>query len=467
MTSNQLLLPLWEENIILNFQENYFNKLSDLLRDDLDFQGQTSSFASHNFHSFPAKFPFQLPRKFIKELTNPGAIVLDPMVGSGTTILEALLLGRAGIGYDIDPLALLISTVKVTQLEKPELILTNNRIITNAIYNLDHNHSSLERGLSNKWDRKSKEFIDFWFAPETQIELLSLVNEINEISDTHIKAFFQLILSAIIITKSGGVSNAFDLGHTRPHRAKIVISKSGDIIIGKELEDDHSPRIKFLTKKLDSAILDFKKRFDKNLSSVLTKDIDYIPAKIELGNAEKLPLESNSVDLIFTSPPYASNAIDYMRAHKFSLIWLGYTLDQLSQKRKEYIGGEDTSNSIFEKLPYKTTLTVEKLHDVDEKESKVLHRYFSEMTRVLTEMYRVLKPNTASLVVVGNSTLSGINTKTHECLVEIGQSLGFKVPKIGFRNLDRNKRMLPASLGRSDNSQIQKKNARRICDWIL
>ena len=52
-----------------------------------------------------------------------------------------------------------------------------------------------------------------------------------------------------------------------------------------------------------------------------------------------LPLADGSVDLIVTSPPYA-NAIDYMRAHKFSLVWLGQPIANLSHLRGKYIGAE-------------------------------------------------------------------------------------------------------------------------------
>jgi len=75
-------------------------KLSRLLAEDLDFHDQDSGYAFHNFHAFPAKFPPQLPRKFIQSLTIPGDTVLDPMMGSGTTVLEAFLLGRKAIGFD-------------------------------------------------------------------------------------------------------------------------------------------------------------------------------------------------------------------------------------------------------------------------------------------------------------------------------------------------------------------------------
>ncbi len=78
-------------------------RLKALLESDLDFHGEDSIYASHNFHSFAAKFPPQLPCIFIRGLTNPGDTVLDPMMGSGTTLVETLLEGRKGIGLDIDP----------------------------------------------------------------------------------------------------------------------------------------------------------------------------------------------------------------------------------------------------------------------------------------------------------------------------------------------------------------------------
>ena len=88
-------------------------KLRNLLKMDLDFHNEDSSQMSHDFHAFPAKFPPQLPRLFINNLTNPGEKVLDPMMGSGTCVVEAVGLGREGIGLDIDPLAVMLSKVKL------------------------------------------------------------------------------------------------------------------------------------------------------------------------------------------------------------------------------------------------------------------------------------------------------------------------------------------------------------------
>ena len=58
--------------------QTYLERMGDLLSQNFDFHSQDSSYASHNFHAFPAKFPPQLPQKFIQELTGPGDAVLDP-----------------------------------------------------------------------------------------------------------------------------------------------------------------------------------------------------------------------------------------------------------------------------------------------------------------------------------------------------------------------------------------------------
>jgi tRNA G10 N-methylase Trm11 len=108
----------------------YVDRLCRVLEEDLDFHDQDSGYSSHNIHSFPAKFPPQLPRKFIQTLTLPGETVLDPMMGSGTTVLEAFLLGRRGIGFDIDPLAVMLAKTKVSPLSYHDAVLWSRKILS-------------------------------------------------------------------------------------------------------------------------------------------------------------------------------------------------------------------------------------------------------------------------------------------------------------------------------------------------
>jgi tRNA G10 N-methylase Trm11 len=80
------------------------------------------------------------------------------------------------------------------------------------------------------------------------------------------------------------------------------------------------------------ALDEFRKRLQRNISNF--RFIPEATFQICAANAQHLPLGDNTIDLIVTSPPYASNAIDYMRAHKFSLVWFGYSIDELSSYGK-------------------------------------------------------------------------------------------------------------------------------------
>ncbi len=441
-------------------------KLIALLADDLDFHSANSNYASHQFHPFPAKFPPQLPRKFIAALTEPGDAVLDPMMGSGTTLVEALLAKRQPIGFDTDPLAVRIAKVKTTQLDTRKVLETGNVILNRAPLLSHDQRSRLGEEYHRDWDVNTSRFVDYWFNPETQSDLCALMREIRRIpgeSDVRMNsvealmAFFEVVFSAIIITKSGGVSLALDLAHTRPHRAKVVYDMKGDLLSGKEQLHLQRSRLRFISKKLRSPFEEFYHRFRRNLSNLLDLGPDHPQPVIENGDAQRLPLSDESVDLIVTSPPYASNAIDYMRAHKFSLVWMGFSVNDLGKRRSRTIGGESTSGMVLETLPADTLRVVEEVAKHDAKKGKVLHRYYSEMTHVLREMHRVLKPGKAAIVVVGNSTMRGRDSETGNCLADIGSAIGFDVPAIGIRNLDRNRRMLPAGTTLDKSSQIQQR----------
>ncbi len=454
--SEQLALPLEIIKDIPPSTVSYRERLISLLIANLDFHDKESNYASHNFHSFPAKFPPQLPRKFIEELTKPGDVVLDPMMGSGTTMLETYLAQRRAIGFDIDPLALMIGKVKVTSIDLEKTDRSFYQVMERAKENIKNRQQYLESILSTRWDNSTKEFLDYWFAQETQLELIGLLVEIEKVTEPAIQLFLMLAFSACIITKNGGVSLALDLAHTRPHRAKIVFSQDGREIL-RDVGEKPLKHLDILTKTLRSPLIEFEKRFKNNLKGVSPYSENIPTPVISWGDAQALSLPSSSVDLIVTSPPYSSNAIDYMRAHKFSLVWFGYPINDLSQKRQDYIGGDAISGINYEVLPRDVASTVQRISALDVKKGQSLHRYYSEMTRVLQEMYRVLKPGKASIVIVGNSIIRGMDTQTQNCLASIGNQLGFDVPAIGIRNIDRNRRMLPAGSIINLESQIQQR----------
>ena len=81
-----------------------------------------TSYISHGYHRYPAKFIPQIVHKLILEYTNENDFVLDPFGGCGTTLVEAKVLGKKkSVGFDINPVAKLITETKTTPLEPESL----------------------------------------------------------------------------------------------------------------------------------------------------------------------------------------------------------------------------------------------------------------------------------------------------------------------------------------------------------
>lgn len=404
--------------------------LEGLLRTDLGFHGVDSSYGPHSIHAFAAKFPPQLPRFFIEALTLQGEVVLDPMAGSGTAAVEAIAMGRRAIAIDIDPLATLISKVKCSYLN-PEIARKGvERAATRAQFLVWRGADSIFRAMEARFDPETRAFIDYWFTPDIQGRLMTLLQAIEEEPVPNLRDFLKVVFSSIIVTKSGGVSLARDLAHSRPHRD---ISKN--------------PR---------DPITEFAKRGLRTCDSLSSWDNGpFNRATICLGDARSLPLSAESVDLIITSPPYA-NAIDYVRAHKFSLAWLGYPISSLSSHRAKYIGAERESHE-KRALPKGTRQVIELVQQRDLKKALILTRYFRDMKHVIEEMERVLRPGGAAIIVVGPSLIRSVSVNTHECLAEIMASIGFHVVGIAERALDRDKRLMPASVKQTNLNGIEKR----------
>lgn len=397
-------------------------KLRRRIEGDLSFKGCRTGYGPHNTHAFAAKFPPQLPRAFIDSLTDAGEIVLDPMVGSGTALVEAVLAGRAAVGVDLDPLAVKISRAKCTPLDADAAALVAEQIADRARVWLSHaGKSGLEKLLA-PFDPATKEFLAYWFLPETLLELHALATGIRVLAPDAMRNFFEIVLSSVIVTKSGGVSLARDLAHSRPH--------------------------KVTDKRIRSAIDVFQEKALRAVASLATLDGGAHSAVVLRGDSRALPIESESVDLIVTSPPYAS-AIDYVRAHKFSLVWLGYTIPQLSQARRKYIGAEvglEDASSVSSETARSCLRAVA---ERDKNRSQVIARYFVDMHRSIQEMFRVLRPGRACIIVVGSSTVRGVNILTQYALAEIAEAAGFRLVGVKERQIDRDHRLMPISYNSS------------------
>ena len=387
--------------------DNITRTLAYMLEQDLSFTGGNRPHPLHALHAFAAKFPAQLPRYFIEGLSEPGEMVLDPMAGSGSTLLEGWLLGRDVVGVDLDPLAGRQCRAKTTWVDPRVIEEMGHRVLTSARrrVEVDHPLETFRREL----DDATNAFLDYWFLPEIQAELAALALEILKETDSVLRNLLEVLFSATIVTKSGGVSRARDLAHSRPHRVA-----------------DKQPRSPF--RMFENQVRQAARAFAE------TPNIGGASGSFIAADSRHLPLADNSVDLIVTSPPYA-NALDYMRAHKFSLVWLGQRVGELGVLRGKYIGAERQASEEAVPLPDDAQLAIASLSEVDRPKSRVLARYLREMRQSITEMHRVIRPGRAVIIVVGPSTMRGQRIATQDYLAGIAEQVGFGVVGVPERAL--------------------------------
>jgi DNA modification methylase len=406
-------------------------RLASLLAGDLSFHAPARlAHPLYALHPFAARFPHGLPGYFIDTLTEAGDTVLDPMCGSGITLLEGWAAGRSVVGVDLDPLARRQAAARTTALCDVTVREAGHaalRRTADLIAGLGSYPDPLE-AVKADMDPPTREFLDYWFFPQTQQELACLTLAIREEPDPDLRNLLEIVFSSTIVTKSGGVSRARDLAHTRPHRVADKVPRRPIPVFANLVE-----RAAYAYANIDRDALGDRRIF--------------------AGDARALPLSDSTADLIVTSPPYA-NALDYMRAHKFSLAWLGDPIPSLTQLRGKYIGSESAGSaadaSSGDELPATVETVVERVAAVDTLKSRILRRYFVDMSASIAEMERVLRPGSAAVIVVGPSTMRGILVPTHECLADLATQAGLHVVKVSPRQLDRDRRMMPArSAGRA------------------
>lgn len=375
----------------------------------------TSRIAS--IHPFPARMAPEIALESISKLEKT-SIVLDPMVGSGTVIHQALIKGHKAIGFDLDPLAVLMSRVATQTFCHDTYLDALDMLLRRA-------QSKKLRKAELPWidrDLETREFIDFWFGERQSFELrriaFVLVRLVVEGLDQNIVEALQLALSRIIVTKTAGASLAWDISHSRPHVAKE--KNDYDVFGGYE----RSAR--------------------QLLSRLPTKDdAKKGSARIKLGDARSMKsIKSRSVDLVLTSPPYL-NAIDYMRGHKLSLVWLGYTINELRGIRSDSIGAQRGRSGEECKEVSSIRKRALRGQTLSSSHERMLDRYVFDALEMMSEVARVMRNDGKAILVVGNSNLRGSYVRNSEVFNRAGAQHGLTLVDSKRRQIPHASRYLP------------------------
>ena len=149
---------------------------------------------------------------------------------------------------------------------------------------------------------------------------------------------------------------------------------------------------------------------------------------------------------MITSPPYL-NAIDYLRGHKLSLVWFGYTLNDIRNIRnftvglEKLISGDVTTPSIINAIDKSSNFLGH-----TPKEQRTILKYAVDLNSVLIEYKRVINTGGIATFVVANSNIKNSIVDNSNIVRLLAESLGFELRENIIREIPSQGRYLPVSL---------------------
>ena len=380
-------------------------------------------------HPFPARMAASIPWNELGVPRKRPLRVLDPMAGSGTTVVVARALGHESIGFDTDPLAVLLAGVWCNDVDESLLLRVARQVCDVAAARVGR--IPLREAYPVEADEETRAFVRYWFDRTNRRQLAALARAISEVRGKAIRDLLWCAFSRMIITKQAGASLALDVAHSRPHRVPE----------------------KNLIRPLD--------HFVRAVRAVLaaapfkTGGPPRPRATVKIGDARNLPLSDSSIDVVVSSPPYL-NAIDYLRGHKFSLVWMGHGVGELRRVRAGNIGTEVSANADLENPAITRALgRMGELDRLPPRQRKWLARYVGDMDRAIGELARVLVRGGRAVLVVGDSTMRGVYVRNSAGLATLAERHGFEVARRRRRNLPPNRRYLPPPSSRESGPMLQ------------
>jgi excisionase family DNA binding protein len=395
-------------NIVTNLREapsTYVTPIAKLKQLDWDFADANTSYLTHSLHPYPAKYIPQIPNALIQELSSVGDTVLDPFCGSGTTLVEALLLKRHVIGIDANPLACLIARAKTTrlsednleqlrQLEAHAIALAQQQLGTLPLF---PNLSMISVPIS----RPTFDGIDFWFEPHVVDELAMIKTMCSAIENESARQVALTAFSSIIVTVSRQDSD------TRYVR-RIKDIRPGDTI----------------------------QRFVRALSSAIGRTAEFaeltesrFTCRVIHANILDKP-STGPVDLVVCSPPYP-NAYSYHLYHRTRMLWLD--MDQPTFKKVE-IGSH-------RKYSQKNG-------------GATVNTFRAELKEILAWLQGCLRPDGYACFVVGDSILKGQVIHNDQLLIRVAKEIGYQVEDNLTRHMQDSKKSFNPAIGKIKDEHI-------------
>jgi len=385
--------------------------------DKLTFENERLLQGRHKVHPYPAMLHPYLVGYLLDQYGKKSSTVLDPFCGTGVTLYESSKRNITSIGFDINPLALLIACVKTNQYDfailKDEFL---------KIEKLLHNEKNLSIPEIHN--------IDFWYKEEA-INELGKIRTVLKNNNFIYKDFFLTTFGFTARNQSNTRNGEFKKYKMTKHKV-----------------ENHNPKV--IEKFLEHT----------NASIQLFMD-SYGPKKIPklfLTNSENNFPKQINYDLVVTSPPYGDSktTVAYGQYSSFATDWIRdlnpfgeveYKIDNESLGKKSDL---ELDIDKFNEL----NNVIKSINNIDVKRANEVLLFFNGYYKSLKNTVKNLKSGGTLCFVVGNRTVKGFTIPMDQITSSFLNELGLQFKEILVRDIVN--KVMPSKNSPTNKSGVKK-----------
>jgi SAM-dependent methyltransferase len=307
--------------------------------------------------------------------------VLDPFCGVGTTMLACLESGVNSVGFDVNPVSVFASRVKLNDYDRGRLREELSRLVRDKFVRS-------REGISHP-------LINRVFPPRLLEQVLFYRELVLGIRDRAAREFLMLALMNAAVKSS-------------------YLRKDGAVL---KVRKRPVPPLRGMLRRESGRMLRDLEGFPRSRARAI----------VDFGDARAIRLEDCSVGAVITSPPYL-NKTEYTRIYEVE--------EELFLKS---LGALPPAGAFMGlgpgRLERDSSLLIEAL---DEKTVNGLPHeacpYFVDMAQAIREIYRVCKPGARVGLVVGNGCFPNGVVESDVLLSRIAEGAGFRAERIVVLN---------------------------------